>query len=83
MILWSMIGTIDDIFHHIRITKPKGRMLYKYDPNIHKRDGFENIDEIILFELLEKIKEMMPSWIDYDIMKTSIFTTFLKISVNI
>ncbi len=50
--------------------------LHKYDPNLDKKSGFENIDTIVNDELVEKIPELIPLDFNYEIFKTSIYTVF-------
>jgi small GTP-binding protein len=55
--------------------------LHKFDPNIRKIEGFEDIDSIVNKRLIAPIEELMPDKIKYDIFKTCIATSFRKSSI--
>jgi GTPase SAR1 family protein len=55
--------------------------LHKYDPFLTRIEGFENIDSIIQEKLISKIREIIPSEMEYDIFKTCIFASFKKTSI--
>ena len=57
--------------------------LHKYDPNLKKQKEFENIDERIDSELINELIEIIPPEIKYKIFKTSIYTIFEKIFIQI
>ncbi len=50
--------------------------LHKFDPNLKKKPGFENIEDIVDKELVNKIPELIPPEYDIEIFKTSIYTVF-------
>ena len=57
--------------------------LHKYDPNLKKQKDFENIDERIDSELINELIDIIPPEIKYKIFKTSIYTIFEKLFIQI
>ena len=50
--------------------------LHKYDPNLSKQTGFEEIDKIMNERLVNKITSIIPLELTYEIYRTSIYTVF-------
>ena len=50
--------------------------LHKYDPNLSKQAGFEDIDKIMNERLVNKITRIIPSEFKYEIYRTSIYAVF-------
>ena len=57
--------------------------LHKYDPNLKEQDGFKDIDDRINTELISEIVKIVPPEIKYKVFKTSIFTVFEKVFMQL
>ena len=56
--------------------------LHKYDPNLENQEKFKKINEMKP-QLIEQLKQIIPSKFTYDISKSTIYTTFKKTLINL
>ncbi|TFG26104.1 MAG: hypothetical protein EU532_10750 [Promethearchaeota archaeon] len=75
--LTNLIDILKKSEHYIELSI----FLHKYDPNLRKLNGFQELNQIINKDLITKINTIIPSQFTYDIFKTTIYTVFEKILV--
>ncbi len=70
------LENIVDLLTKDRILVELTIFLHKYDPNLSRQTGFEDIDKIMNERLVNKITSIIPSELTYEIYRTSIYTVF-------
>jgi len=58
-------------------------LLHKYDPNITEQQEFKNLHKDLNLTVIKQIRKIIPSNINYTILKTSIYTDLKEVIFDI
>ena len=75
----KILNLLENRENHIELSV----FLHKYDPNLDFKEEFKEIDSIVESRLINKLVEIIPSELDYNLFKTSIYTVFDKCLIQV